>query len=48
VFVVDDNFIGNPKRALEMAEEMAAWQADHGFPFSFFAEGRSTSRSSLR
>jgi radical SAM superfamily enzyme YgiQ (UPF0313 family) len=38
VFVVDDNFIGNAKRALEMAEEMAAWQADHAFPFSFMTE----------
>jgi len=38
VFVVDDNFIGNSKRALEMAQEMAAWQADHGFPFSFMTE----------
>jgi radical SAM superfamily enzyme YgiQ (UPF0313 family) len=38
VFVVDDNFIGNSKLALEMAEEMAVWQGDHGFPFSFFTE----------
>ncbi len=38
VFVVDDNFIGNHKRALEMAREMAAWQERHHHPFIFYTE----------
>lgn len=38
VFVVDDNFIGNHKLALGMANAMAEWQAGHDWPFSFFTE----------
>ena len=38
VFVVDDNFIGNHKRALELANAMAAWQERHHHPFIFYTE----------
>ena len=38
VFVVDDNFIGNHKRALELAREMISWQQAHGYPLMFFTE----------
>jgi radical SAM superfamily enzyme YgiQ (UPF0313 family) len=38
VFVVDDNFIGNHKLALEMAREMEAWQKARDYPLLFFTE----------
>ena len=38
VFMVDDNFIGNHKRALELTREIAAWQQCHGYPFYFYTE----------
>lgn len=38
VFVVDDNFIGNRRRALDLSQAIAAWQQDHGFPFIFYTE----------
>jgi radical SAM superfamily enzyme YgiQ (UPF0313 family) len=38
VFIVDDNFIGNHHRALELSRELAGWQRSHGYPFSFFTE----------
>lgn len=38
VFIVDDNFIGNHKLALELARELAAWQAAHGYPMLFYTE----------
>lgn len=38
VFMVDDNFIGNHKRALELAERIAAWQVERGFPLLFTTE----------
>ena len=38
VFMVDDNFIGNHKRALELTREIAAWQQCHGYPFCFYTE----------
>jgi radical SAM superfamily enzyme YgiQ (UPF0313 family) len=38
VFVVDDNFIGNHKRALELAEKLAEWQERHHYPFIFYTE----------
>ena len=40
VFVVDDNFIGNHKRALELARAIIDWQAEHKQPFSFFTRKR--------
>jgi radical SAM superfamily enzyme YgiQ (UPF0313 family) len=38
VFIVDDNFIGNHKRALELAQSLEAWQKSHGTPFLFYTE----------
>ncbi len=38
VFVVDDNFVGNHKRALELAEAISDWQDEHGRPFVFYTE----------
>jgi radical SAM superfamily enzyme YgiQ (UPF0313 family) len=38
VFIVDDNFIGNYRKALLLAGELAVWQQRHGRPFSFFTE----------
>ncbi len=42
VFVVDDNFIGNRKRAREILTVMTEWQKKHGYPFLFFTEGTLT------
>jgi len=38
VFIVDDNFIGNHKLALELAVELAAWQKSRGYPMLFYTE----------
>src|ERR1700688_1597601 len=38
VFVVDDNFIGNHKAALELVEELERWQRRNGYPFGLFTE----------
>ncbi len=38
VFIVDDNFIGNSKHALELAVALEAWGSKHGQPFSFYTE----------
>jgi len=38
VFIVDDNFIGNHKRALELAQSLEAWQKSHDYPFLFYTE----------
>ena len=38
VFVVDDNFIGNSKAALELAQELEGWQRRNRYPFAFFTE----------
>jgi radical SAM superfamily enzyme YgiQ (UPF0313 family) len=38
VFLVDDNFIGNHKRALELTRELAAWQERYDHPFVFYTE----------
>jgi len=38
VFIVDDNFIGNHKRALELAQSLEEWQKAHGYPFVFYTE----------
>ena len=38
VFVVDDNFIGNSKAALELARELKRWQRCNRYPFGFFTE----------
>lgn len=38
VFLVDDNFIGNKKRAKAMLKELSAWNRDNDHPFGFFTE----------
>ncbi|MES1260493.1 MAG: B12-binding domain-containing radical SAM protein [Acidobacteriota bacterium] len=38
VFIVDDNFIGNSKNALQLAKDLAVWGEKHGRPFSFYTE----------
>lgn len=38
VFIVDDNFIGNHKRALELARDLELWQQSHGYPFLLYTE----------
>ena len=38
VFVVDDNFIGNHKAALELVHELELWQRRNRYPFGFFTE----------
>ena len=38
VFIVDDNFISNHKRALELAQNLEEWQKAHDYPFLFYTE----------
>jgi radical SAM superfamily enzyme YgiQ (UPF0313 family) len=38
VFIVDDNFIGNHKLALELVRELETWQVQHNHPFIFYTE----------
>ena len=38
VFIVDDNFIGNHKAALELTGELERWQRCNRYPFGFFTE----------
>jgi radical SAM superfamily enzyme YgiQ (UPF0313 family) len=38
VFIVDDNFIGNSKNAMQLAVDLGAWGQKHGRPFSFYTE----------
>jgi radical SAM superfamily enzyme YgiQ (UPF0313 family) len=38
IFIVDDNFIGNHKRALELAQNLEEWQKAHDYPFLFYTE----------
>jgi len=38
VFIVDDNFIGNHKLALELALELEKWQKSHQYPLLFYTE----------
>jgi hypothetical protein len=38
VFVVDDNFIGNRKAALQLVRQLAPWQQRHAYPFAFYTE----------
>jgi radical SAM superfamily enzyme YgiQ (UPF0313 family) len=38
VFMVDDNFIGNHARALELCVELEHWQKAHGTPVMFYTE----------
>lgn len=38
VFVVDDNFIGNKKAVRPILTELARWQREAGYPFTFYTE----------
>ena len=38
VFLVDDNFIGNKRKAKEMLVELASWNRAHGHPFRYYTE----------
>ena len=38
LFLVDDNFIGNQRDALNLLPAIAAWQQAHGYPFQLFTE----------
>ena len=38
LFLVDDNFIGNKREALELLPVVAEWQKAHGYPFALFTE----------
>jgi len=38
VSMVDDNFIGNMKKAKRMLKQLAAWNRKHRHPFAFFTE----------
>ena len=38
VFIVDDNFIGNPKLAKELLRAMAEWGREHDYPIAFNTE----------
>ncbi len=38
VFIVDDNFIGNSKLALQLTHALTEWQRVHNRPFSFYTE----------
>jgi radical SAM superfamily enzyme YgiQ (UPF0313 family) len=38
VFFVDDNFIGNKKAVKHLLPEVARWQRENGYPFSFYTE----------
>ena len=38
VFIVDDNFIGNKRKAKELLVALADWNRSHRTPFSFFTE----------
>ena len=38
LFLVDDNFIGNRKDAMQVLPEVARWQEEHDHPFSLYTE----------
>jgi len=38
VFIVDDNFIGDPRLAKQLLREMARWGRDNGYPLDFNTE----------
>ena len=38
LFLVDDNFIGNRRDALNLLPAIAEWQQAHGYPFRLFTE----------
>ncbi len=38
VFVVDDNFIGNKRKVMELLPELEQWNRNHGHPFTYGTE----------
>lgn len=38
LFIVDDNFIGNKKKARELLEYIITWQKERNYPFNLFTE----------
>ena len=38
IFLVDDNFIGNKRKAKEMLAELASWNRLHHYPFRYYTE----------
>jgi radical SAM superfamily enzyme YgiQ (UPF0313 family) len=38
VFLVDDNFIGNKRKAKNMLAELASWNRRHHYPFRYYSE----------
>ncbi len=38
IFIVDDNFIGNRKRALALVTRIESWQEGREYPFTFYTE----------
>ncbi|TVR72655.1 MAG: radical SAM protein [Spirochaetaceae bacterium] len=38
MFVVDDNFVGNHRKAKELLQEIIRWQRSRGFPFKLYTE----------
>lgn len=38
IFLVDDNFIGNKRKAKEMLAELATWNRRHHHPFRYYTE----------
>jgi radical SAM superfamily enzyme YgiQ (UPF0313 family) len=38
IFMVDDNFIGNRRKAKEMLQELAGWNRRHDYPFRYYTE----------
>ena len=38
VFIVDDNFIGNHKLALQLCHQLEEWQKHRGYPLLFYTE----------
>jgi radical SAM superfamily enzyme YgiQ (UPF0313 family) len=38
IFLVDDNFIGNKRKAKDMLAELASWNRRHKYPFRYYTE----------
>ncbi|MGH7855360.1 MAG: B12-binding domain-containing radical SAM protein [Candidatus Binatia bacterium] len=38
IFLVDDNFIGNKRKAKDMLAELASWNRRHHYPFRYYTE----------
>jgi len=38
IFLVDDNFIGNKRKAKELLAQLASWNRAHDYPFRYYTE----------